>query len=754
MNQAHSNAAAIAAYKDLSALISDATMIPAWSPDGSCLGFTSGTKEQRQAWRVDLATGEKTALLDVAVLRKALASATGVTPAGQGVPFEHFAFLAPTMIAFAVGADRFSYDIPSGSAFLVPAASALDTYLGLSVEARTTPRPFRRHTPLVDPTEAYEIPSPDGKQLLSIQDHNVSLRATVDGRSRPLTQDGTAEIQWNVDWTNPMFVMLGLAPPVTNWSPQGGRIAAYRVDFRGVHQAPQVHYLKQEDEAVYRPYCKAGGVLEKLSLFVLDAVGGRAPVEIQLGETRDTYPCFAGWTPDGSKLLVFLMSRDCRRVQVFAADPVTGATRLLLTEEGATFVRMHHDIFYSRKPGLTITPDGKHFLWMSERDGWKHIYQYDMSGKLIGQLTQGDWVACDVVRVVGNEVLFTAHSNPERPYDLHLCSVPLGGGKMKQLTEGNGKHQCSIAPDGKTFLDTRSTPAEAPVTSLRKLDGRLLNAEVLKADISRLEQAGFAAPEEFCVKAADGTTDLWGVIYKPHDFDPKKKYPVIEYIYGGPQVAVADHGFVTSSLTQGGMALRVAQYGYLVVMLDARGTPERSKAFHDTCYGSFSGVMTADHAAALRNLAAQYPYVDLDRVGITGGSWGAYSSFRCLVEQPEVFKAAVPFAPGFDPLSCVLYECYIGLPQENPEGYRKADLYAMAPQVQGEVMLAGGTSDHATWTDAIKMSEALIRAGKLHQFVVLPEQYHGFDSMHFDYFYRCMSAFFDQHVKNRQVGGA
>jgi dipeptidyl-peptidase-4 len=752
MNPASSSA--VDAYKDLSALISDATLMPAWSPDGTCMGFTSGSGEQRQAWRVDLASGEKSALLDVPALREALRKATGVTPAGKGVPFEHFAFITPTMIAFSVGADRFTYDLASGLAFVAPAPGMIDTLMGLSVEARTTPRPFKRSMPLVDPTDAYEAPSPDGRFLLSIQDHNVSLRATVDGRARPLTTDGSADVQWNIDWTNPMLVMLGLVPPVTNWSPRGDRIAAYRVDYRGVYQTPQVHYLKQEDEVVYRPYCKAGGVLEKQSLFVLDAVGGRPPVEIQLGETRDTYPCFAGWLPDGSELIVFSMTRDCHRAQVFAANPVTGATRLLLTEECATFVRMHHDIFYARKPGLSITPDGRHLLWMSERDGWKHIYQYDLNGELVAQLTRGDWAACDVVRVVGNELIFTAHADPSRPYDVHLCSVPLGGGKMTVLTEGQGKHQCSIAPDGKTFLDTRSTPSEPPVTALRRIDGTLLNPEIAKADISKLQQVGFAAPEQFCVKAADGSTDLWGVMYKPHDFDPEKKYPVIEFIYGGPQVAVADHGFATVSLSQSGMALRIAQYGYLVVVIDARGTPERSKAFHDSCYGSFSGTMTADHAAAMRNLAALYPYVDLDRVGITGGSWGGYSSWRCLAEQPEVYKAAVCLAPSFDPYSCVLYECYIGLPQDNPDGYRQAELYPLAAQLQGEVMIAGGTSDHATWTDAIKMSEALIRAGKLHQFVVLPEQYHGPDTVHFDYYYRCMAAFFDQHVKNRPARNA
>lgn len=751
MSDAMKRAAVNAAYKDLGALVTDTMLMPTWSPDGSCMGFTTGSKENRQAWRVDLATGEKTPLLDVAALRKALFNTTGVTPAGQGVPFEHFAFIAPTMIAFAVGAEQFTYEIMSASVFPIPAPSALDVYLGMSVAARTTPQVYKRSAPLVDPMDAYEAPSPNGSHLLSIQKHNVSLRSTVDGRAFALTQDGTPELEWNIDWSNPLAVMLGLLPPATNWSPQGNRVAAYRVDNRGLPQMPQVHYLKRDDEVVYRGFCKAGSVLEKLSMYVLD-VSGRASVELQLGETRDTYPCFAGWLPDGSELLVTVMSRDCRRVEVFAANPVTGTTRSLFVEEGATFVRIHHDIYYGRKTGLTLTPDGQHILWLSERDGWKHIYQYDLKGKLVAQLTKGDWAVCDVVRVIGNDIYFTAHADATRPYDVHLCRVPLGGGEMKILTEGEGKHSCQISPFGTAFIDTRSTPSTPHTTSLRRIDGSVLNAEISKADISKLQAVGFATPEEFCVKAADGTTDLWGVMYKPYDFDASKKYPVIDYIYGGPQLLAAEHGFASASLTMAGMAMRLAQYGYVVVMVDGRGTPERSKAFHDTCYGSFSGVMTADHAATIRNLAAKHSFIDLDRVGITGGSWGAYSSLRCLIEEPDVYKASVSFAPGFDPLSCVLYECYIGLPQDNPEGYRKADLFALAPQLKGELMIAGGTSDHATWPDAVKMSEALIRAGKLHQFVVLPEQYHGFDSVHDDYFHRQFTAFFEQHVMNRKAG--
>ncbi len=731
----------IDAYRNFAELLKDASIMPAWAPDGSCLAFVSGAPDHREAWRVELSTGKKTPLVDVSKLRSAIAQATGVTPPGQGVPFEYFAFVGPETISFAIGQDRLTFNLESGQATKTPTTPFIDTYLGLSAEARMTPRPFKRTVPLVDPTDAMEILSPDAKYLLSIQERNVSVRSTYDGRSFRLTQDGTPEIEWNVDYSNPAYAALGLYSPVTNWSPDGTRIAAYKIDNHGVAQSPQVHYLKRHDEVVYRYSAKAGGILEKHTLYLLD-VNGQPPVEIQLGETRNTYPVFAGWVPDGSEVLVFQMSRDCHRVQLLAADASSGTVRKLFVEEGRSFVRIHHDIYFGRKLGLTLTSDGKHILWLSERDGWKHIYKYNLQGELLAQLTSGDWPVDEVKRVIGDYIYFSAHSDRARPYDLHLCRVPLGGGNVQQLTKAEGKHTSIFSPDGKAFVDTYSTPAKPPVTELRRVDGTLLT-ELVKADISKLQAVGFASPEQFSVKAADGKTDLWGVMFKPHDFVPTKSYPLIEYIYGGPQMAVADHAFPS---TFGVIGLRLAQLGCICITLDARGTPERSKEFHDACSGNFAANLAADHAAAVRQLAERHPYIDITRVGITGGSWGGYSSFRCLVEQPSLYKAAVCVAPGFDPYSSVLYECYLGLPHDNPAGYSSADVIAMAGRVQGEVMIVCGTSDHATWTDAIKLSEVLIRAGKQHEFVVQPEQYHGFDSVHNDYTDQKLSAFFRRHL--------
>jgi dipeptidyl aminopeptidase/acylaminoacyl peptidase len=234
-------------------------------------------------------------------------------------------------------------------------------------------------------------------------------------------------------------------------------------------------------------------------------------------------------------------------------------------------------------------------------------------------------------------------------------------------------------------------------------------------------------------------------MYKPHDFDPARKYPVIEYVYGGPQVAVVDHGFAIGQ-SFASAPMQLAQLGCICMMLDARGTPERSKAFHDVVYKDWATALVADHAAAIRQLAKKYAFIDGTRVGVTGGSWGGYSSTRLLLEAPDVYRCAVSAAPGYDPYASVLYECYLGLPQDNPEAYRAANVIPLAPKLAGALMIVCGTADHFCWPDAMKMAEALIRAGKDHEFVVLPEQGHGSDSQHGAYSDQKLAAFFAKHL--------
>lgn len=650
----------------------------------------------------------------------------------------------------AEGTDATPLDVMAMAA----AAAAMEPdmigdYLGTSLTSRMTPRMYKRANPLVDPVDAPEVLSPDGLAHYSTVDGNIVARSTKDGRTFAVTTDGTAQHEWRFDWANPMLALIGLSVPVTNFSPDGSKLAAYKVDLAGVSHSAQPHLLKRDDEVVRRYHARAGGTLERYTLHILDLFG-QPPVQIELGDTTNTYPVFAGWLPDASEVVIAVVSRDCRRVEVLAANASTGATRSLFTETGETFVRIHHDVYYARKLGLTLTPDGSGILWESERTGFKHLFHYDLEGKLLGQLTDGDFPIESVIGHVGEWVYLKARTDPARPYDVHICRVPLAGGDLQVLTAGvPGVHSAVISPTGASFLDTYSSVDTVPTTVLRTADGTLVR-EVFRPDTTALDAWAMTPAEEFTVKAADGVTDLWGQLYKPRDFDPSASYPVIEYVYGGPQLQINANVHPVSN-PMSAMALSLTELGACVVILDGRGTPGRSKAFHDVVFKNWAGHLADDHAGAIQQLASTRPYLDLTRVGITGHSWGGYSSTRLLADRPDVYSAAVSSAPGYDSYSSVLYECYLGMPQE-PGGravYDAANCLYRAPAVTKPLMIANGTSDHATWTDAIKMSEALIQADVDHDFVVLPEQYHGYDLTHDRFYQRKLVAFFAAHLGTR-----
>lgn len=649
------------------------------------------------------------------------------------------------------GTDASPMDFAAAAAAAVPVFDPVGDLLGLSAAARMTPKTYKRTTPMVDPMDAQELLSPDASIYLSTQDGNLAARSTKDGRSFLLTTDGTPDHEWRFDWSNPLYAALGLTVPVTNFSPDGTRLGAYKVDHSGVAQSAQMHYLKRSEEIVHRYSAKAGGTLERYTLHIVDLFG-KPTVALDLGDPTDTYPVFAGWLPDSSEVILFVMTRDCRRVDVLAADPRTGATRSLFSEVGETFVRIHHDVYFGRKLGLTITPDGSEILWESERSGFKHLYRYDLEGKLLGALTEGDFPIEKIVGFAEGWVYLTARTDPSRPYDEHICRVPAAGGPLEVLTgDVPGVHTATLSPTGKAILDTSSAVDRAPSVALRSPDGTFIR-EVHRPDTTELDSWGLTPVEEFSVKAADGVTDLWGILLKPRNFDPAGSYPVIEYIYGGPQMQLTPHTFTYASV-HGGTLAALTELGACVVVLDARGTPGRSKAFHDVVYKNWAGHLADDHAEAIKQLAAQRPYLDLDRVGVTGHSWGGYSSTRLLADRPDVYKAALSSAPGYDPYASVLYECYLGLPQD-PGGvaiYDAANALGRAAAIERPLVIACGTSDHATWIDAVKMSEELIQAGVQHELMVLPEQYHGYDVVHDAYYHRKMSLFFAAHLQTKPL---
>jgi dipeptidyl aminopeptidase/acylaminoacyl peptidase len=720
-------------YGDFESLTTGGRIKPAWSPDGKLLAYVDGPPDERRGWLVDTITGERRPLVDIATVREGVRLITGETPPGRGLPFADVAFASPGTISTRVGTLPVTVDLDTAK---VTRRSAAD-------DARRAPRLYPRTVRGGDVQDTLETESPDGRFLISMRDGNIVLRSTYDGREMPWTTDGTPEHGWQFDAYDPIAVWFEHAGPLTNWSPDGTRLAAYKVDYRGVARSPRILYGELEREVVYRYDSKAGGALEHCTAHILD-IQGNPPVELDLGDTTQARLAFAGWLPDSSQVLVLRLARDWRRVDVLAADAATGAVRELFSEVGDTFLRMHNAVIPGRRLGLWLTPDGTRILWLSERDGWQHLYAYDLRGGPPRQLTSGDWPVHMVVRCAEGHVYFTARHDPARPYDLHLCRVPLDGGPIERLTDDEGVHAVEFSPAGDVFVDTFSTPSRPPISVLRRGDGTRL-AELSRTDTARLDEIGWTPPEQFTVTAADERTELWGVMYFPPDFDPGRRYPLVEVVYGGPSTAAVRHDWDGSFYTHPARGL--SQLGYVTVVLDGRGTPERSKAFHDAVYRNWGGPLVADHPAAIGQLIDRYPFIDGDRVGVMGHSWGGDAAFRLLAERPDVYRAGISNAPAFDPYRSSLYECFLGLPQHDRSVYDAAGALRLAGRVERPLLIACGTSDTATWSDSIRMAEALIRAGIRHEFVVLPGQPHWFDGTHDSYFWRKVADFFAAHLR-------
>ena len=485
---------------------------------------------------------------------------------------------------------------------------------------------------------------------------------------------------------------------------------------------------------------RAGGRLFRTELYVVNVTSGLA-VRIDTGEVEDHYVVILGWRGDGSELLFFRADREMKRLDLLAADPANGKTRVVLSETAKTFVEggPYDDRWLTN---FTLLKDGARFIWRSERDGWDHLYLYDLNGTLLRRLTEGSFPVARVVFVDEAQgwVYLTAHPR-SRPYDIQLYRVPLSGGSLAQLTDADGQHEIQFAPSGNYFLDTHSTVDRPPVTELRTPEGKLISI-VSKADTGFLRDLQWRPPEEFAVKAADGKTDLYGVLYKPFDFDPAKRYPVIDYIYAGPSEDVVPHTFNSDEFDQ---VLALAQMGFVVFAVDGRGTPDRGKEFRDMVYGNVGRYEIPDHVATLKQLAAKRPYIDLSRVGIYGLSWGGYMTTRAMLMAPETYKVGIASSPpsDFRQLAMLTIETYMGMPQHNKEGYDYGSNLRLVDQLRGKLLLIHGTSDvSAPFSHTMQMVDALIKANKTFDLLVLPEQPHVYTGYANDYWIDAIRRYF------------
>jgi len=714
------NEAVYQAYMQFGDMVEGGTVTPGWILGGPSFWYAEGGPQNTVIWRVDPAANTKEELFDVPRLRAALTEALGHEPSGLGAPFNQLSFVGPETIAFMLEGASWTMDLSTYLVAMQPAPMSMDMMPFLVSEAsRATPKMFYKESfvgfgKMANP----EGPSPDGRWFASVQDNDIALRATVDGRTVMLTSDGTDQVFWDVETVKWM-----------PWSPDAQRLVVLKHDTTGMARIPTIKWLKPLEEAVTDIITiPAGGILNRDEIYFLTVQGGH-PVKVELGDTTDQYLRPLTWLPDSSALVFARYDRLMTQVEIMIADPRTGDSRVIMTERSKTWLTNQHEAIWATDTGFWLLPDGSGFIWRSERDGWDHLYLYDIDGNLVQRLTRGDFPVIAVTQIdqAGGFVYLQAHGDPERLYDNHLYRVGLDGTTFEQLTEGRGRHTIAMSPESSCFLDTFSSVDTPPRTVLRAGDGQLLQT-LSEADITRLETTGWVPPKELVVKAADGSTDLWVTMDFPYDFDPARKYPVLEYIYAGPQTTWRrmDFGVAGGPLAgYANFARALAQHGFIVISMDGRGTPGRSKAFHDTVYRNWGQFEIADHSGAIRQLGERLPYLDLDRIGVWGASWGGHFTFRALTQAPELYRWGIAGVPGYDSRAFTLYEIYLGMPADNKAVYDAADALALAPKLQGKLLQVGGINDTGTQKDVFKMSEALIRLGIQHEMFVFPNTGHG-----------------------------
>jgi len=689
-------------YLKFPSLVKGDSIEPHWMVDGSCFWYAEGFPVNTVIYKVDPRSNTKTPLFDTARLRQALKPLLRHEPPYKGLPFDKFTFVDQDeqAVKFTVEDKEFILRHDTYKISRVPAVSEED-------KSRLVPQVVQKPYWSADEGEMMEILSPDRRWFALDRNHNLWLRSTHDGRIVQLTTDGIKDYEWDVSRTL--------------WSPDSFKLAVFKYDYRELPKIPIVHYLKPREEVewLYDFNRKAGERFEQNELFIVDILSKRQ-IHVDTGKEPDQWIFTLEWLPDGSELLFARADRTLKKLDLMAANARTGITRVVLTETEKTTIQ--HIVETSAL--FTLFEDAKRFIWISERHGWRHLYLYDLDGRIIQRLTEGDFPVVEVVAVDERAgwVYFTAHGDKQRPYDTHIYRVNLEGKGFTRLTEGIGQHDIQFAPSKEFFLDTHSSVARSPVVELRRANGTLLQT-LTKANLDDLKELKWSPPEEFVVKAADGETDLYGVLYKPYDFDPKKKYPVIEVIYGGPRVSVVPKTF-TSHRAYFGQAPALAQLGFITFIVDARGTPERGKAFQDVAYGNLGRHEIPDHVAALKQVAEQRPYMDLSRVGIVGHSLGGYFALRALLLAPDVYHVGVASAPVVD-TPIFFWEIYMGLPQDNREGYDHYSNLRLAGNLKGKLLLIHGTSDSiARISETMKMADALIRADKSFDLLVMPGQGH------------------------------
>jgi dipeptidyl aminopeptidase/acylaminoacyl peptidase len=717
-----------------------ATVTPHWFDNNRCFWYRNdgrgGTKE---FVLVNAEAGKRRPAFDHRRLAAALSGAAGIACAADRLPFDSIEFAGGgKVVRFrAAGAtwqcDLTSYrcqrhkeDMPEEPPGESPDAAGAGVSDGYPEDAVNDDAPAEEAPQQKGqgtfkggrggrPQARRKAASPDGKWVAFIRDNNIYLHDMDDHETR-LTTVGTAD--------NP-FVSLAWAPNskslVMFRTEPGDRKEVFMIETSPKDQLPAKLHK--------RPYPRPGDKFDLHEIYVTDVETWK-PVKAAVERIDYGGVPRLRWRRDGKTFTFEKIDRGHQRFRVVEVEARTGKTRNIIDEMAKTFIWTAHPPKADEIPGIWVyyLDATDEILCASERDGWKHLYLIDArTGSIKNQVTRGEWAVRGVDRVdaKARQIWFRGNGkNPgQDPYFVHYYRVNFDGTGLVALTEGNGDHYrrggLAFSPDKKYFLDTYSRVDLPPVHELRRVADGTLVCKVDQADVSALEATGWRAPEVFVAKGRDGTTDIWGIVCRPQHFDPKKKYPVIEYIYAGPHGA-----FTPKTFAPYRRMAALAELGFVVVQCDGMGTAYRSRAFHDVCWKNIADAGFPDRIRWIKALARKYPYVDVTRVGIYGTSAGGQSSTGALLFHPEFYKVAVS--------SCGCHDNRLDKSSWNEQWmgligphYEKQSNVTNAHKLQGKLLLIVGELDtNVPFESTMRVVNALIKSKKDFDLIVVPGMGH------------------------------
>ena len=570
------------------------------------------------------------------------------------------------------------------------------------------------------------------KATAYVKGHQLYV-ADAKGTEHQLTTDGSREIVYGQSvHRNEFGIQKG-----TFWSPDGMRLAFYRMDQSMVADYPQVDILPRE--ATYEPdkYPMAGMTSHEVTIGVYDLNIDKT-VYLKAGDPKDRYFTNIAWSTDAKTIYLFELNRDQNDCRLVSYDAQTGNKLAeIYRETSEKYVEPLHPIQF-------LPWDDSKFIMQSQRDGYNHIYLYNTNGQLLKQLTSGPWVVLNVLGFNAKQKSIIIEANKYHPLHRQLYSVNIRSGKMTQLTSDDGVHHGELSVSGSFVIDRHSAPTQPFNLNVLPVDGRkgtrLLTAEDPWKD--------YVQPIFECgsIKAADGTTDLFYRMVKPHDFDITKKYPTVVYVYGGPHahnVEAAWHWYSRSWETY------MAQKGYIVFILDNRGSENRGRDFEQATFRQLGQIEMQDQMKGVEYLKT-LPFIDMQRLGVHGWSFGGFMTISLMLNYPDVFKVGVAGGPVIDwKWYEVMYgERYMDTPETNPEGYAKISLLDKAKNLKGKLQIITGYNDNTVVPQhCLSFLDACVKAGTQPDFFAYPGEEHNMRGHASVHLHERITQYFEDYLK-------